>query len=100
MMASKKLNFSVFLASSLVSLICFPDALNNGELWILIPIIVCFASACTFADTYGSFWDSLFVRNEYAYAPEGYNDEDPLRGLIPEFELVDPSEPIFSSRQS
>ena len=48
----------------------------------------------------GFFGDYLEFINrrthEYACAPEGYSDEDPLRGLVPKFALVDPTEPILA----
>lgn len=37
--------------------------------------------------------------NAYAFDPDGYNDEDPLRGLVPKFDLVDPSKPIARNDQ-
>lgn len=92
MMNSWKPRLLLLLASAAVML--DPHwAKQLGEAYA-IPVGVFMLCIISFRKPLETLFEDHFVTNNYAFDPDGYNDEDPLRGLIPEFDLVDPSQPI------
>ena len=91
MMISWKLKLLVLLAS--LSIVFNPELARSLGGYFVVPLLT---MAWSIWHLFTGPLNSLEqgVSTKYAFAPEGYNDEDPLRGLIPKFALTDPKAPI------
>ena len=85
MMISWKPKLLVLLASLFI--VFSPESSQSLGDFFLIALLAMAWSTWSLLTGPLNSWESG-VSTDYAFAPEGYDDEDPLRGLIPKFEPV------------
>ena len=78
-----KLNVLVLLASLLIAF--SPESAQSLGDFFVIPLLATAWSIWTLLTGPLNSWESG-VSTDYAFAPEGYADEDHLYGLVPKFE--------------